>query len=114
MKNQRLYFVIVLMIFPALLFAASGKLSGVVMDASTGDPLIGVNVVIEGTTLGASTDIDGYYVILNVPAGNYNVNFNYIGYRSTTVEGVRVVPDITKRLDINLEETSLDLVNRSS
>ena len=109
MKNQRLYFAILLMIFPALLFAASGKLSGVVLDASTGDPLIGVNVIIEGTTLGASTDIDGYYVILNVPAGNYNVNFNYIGYRSTTVENVRVVPDITKRLDIDLEETSLEL-----
>jgi len=109
MKNQHLIFVILLIIFPTLIFAASGKLSGVVTDGSTGDPLIGVNIVIEGTTLGASTDIDGYFVILNIPAGNYNVNFNYIGYRSVSVENVRVVPDITKRLDMAMEETSLEL-----
>ncbi|NOQ97945.1 MAG: TonB-dependent receptor plug domain-containing protein [Calditrichae bacterium] len=108
MKNQHLFFVVLLMIFPALIFAASGKLSGVVTDASTGDPLIGVNIVIEGTTLGASSDIDGYYVILNIPAGNYNINFNYIGYRSVSVENVRVVPDITKRLDMGMEETTLE------
>ncbi|MCK5453812.1 MAG: carboxypeptidase-like regulatory domain-containing protein, partial [Calditrichia bacterium] len=108
MKNQHLFFVVLLMIFPALIFAASGKLSGVVTDASTGDPLIGVNIVIEGTTLGASSDIDGYYVILNIPAGNYNINFNYIGYRSVTVENIRVVPDITKRLDMDMEETTLE------
>jgi hypothetical protein len=109
MKNQHLYFVILLMIFPALLFAASGKLSGLISDENTADPLIGVNVVVEGTTMGASTDIDGYYVILNVPAGNYNVTFNYIGYRSVTVENVRVVPDITKRLDMKMVETALEL-----
>ena len=99
----------ILLLLPALSLAASGKLSGVVTDKSTGDPLIGVNVVVEGTTLGASTDLDGYYVILNVPPGNYSVNFNYIGYTPLSYENVRVVTDITKRLDVALEETTIEL-----
>ncbi|UCF65627.1 MAG: carboxypeptidase-like regulatory domain-containing protein [bacterium] len=99
-----------LLLLPSLILSSTtGKLSGVVTDQSTGDPLIGVNVVIEGTTMGASTDIDGYYVILNVAAATYNVTFNYIGYRSVSVENVRVVPDITKRLDIGMEETTIEL-----
>lgn len=70
MVNKFLIITTMLLLVPFLVFAGTtGKLSGVVTDQSSGDPLIGVNVIIEGTTMGASTDIDGYYVILNVPAG---------------------------------------------
>jgi outer membrane receptor for ferrienterochelin and colicin len=107
--KKLLIFLTILLLLPALSMAASGKLSGVVTDKSTGDPLIGVNVVIDGTTLGASTDMDGYYVILNVAPGNYSVNFNYIGYTPLSYENVRVVGDITKRLDVVMEETTIEL-----
>jgi len=50
----------------------SGKLSGRVLD-NEGSPLVGANVLIEETTLGAATDFDGYYVIINVRAGTYKV-----------------------------------------
>lgn len=107
-KNSLL--IIVMLMLPCLIFSATtGKLSGVVTDASTGEPLIGVNVTIEGTTLGASTDIDGYYVILNIPAGTYTVKFDYIGYRVTMFENIRIVPDITKRLDVRMQESAIDL-----
>lgn len=45
----------------------SGKIAGHIRDADSKEPLPGVNVVIEGTMMGAATDLEGYYVILNVP-----------------------------------------------
>ncbi|RMH61842.1 MAG: TonB-dependent receptor [Calditrichaeota bacterium] len=99
----------------SLLYALSvfagttGKISGVVTDKATGDPLPGVNVLLDGTLMGASTDVDGSFVILHVPAGTYTVIFNYVGYNEVKVENVRVVPDITKRLDMQLAQTTLEL-----
>ncbi len=87
----------------------TGKISGVITDSETGDPLPGVNVIVEGTLLGASTDLDGSYVILHVPAGTYNVVFSYIGYGEVKVENVRIVPDITKRLDMQMTPSTLEL-----
>lgn len=80
----------------------SGKLSGRVLDVE-GNPSIGANVLIEGTTLGAATDVDGYYVIINVRAGIYKVRFSYLGYKSQVYENVRVSPDKTTSLDAVLE-----------
>ena len=48
------------------LHAQTGKITGTITDATTGESLIGVNVIVEGTMLGAATDIEGYFVILNV------------------------------------------------
>ena len=87
----------------------AGKMAGIIKDQNSGEPLAGVNVTIEGTLLGASTDMDGYYVILNIPAGNYTVHFSYIGYRDLSFENIRIVPDLTKRLDVELTEAALEL-----
>lgn len=65
----------------------AGKL-GLVTDAETGEPLPGVNAVIEGTAIGATTDVEGYYVILKVPPGEYWVRASFIGYASVVAEGV--------------------------
>ena len=51
----------------------TGKIVGRVIDSETGDPLPGANVTIQGTTMGASADADGYYVILKVRPGTYTV-----------------------------------------
>lgn len=88
----------------------TGKLAGKITDAQTGEPLIGANVIIENTNLGAATDIDGNYFILNITPGTYNVKFSYVGYSSKTVQEVRIVSGITYELNetltsgIDLEE----------
>ncbi len=87
----------------------TGKISGVVRDAETGEALPGVNVVIEGTTMGAATDEDGTYVILNVPPGVYTLTFNYIGYQTVRVKNVRVNVDFTTRVDQKLKPTALEM-----
>ena len=65
----------------------SGKVRGTVSSAD-GQPLVGANVVIDGTSKGAATDGDGGYTILGVNAGTYNVTVSYIGYQSNTQSNV--------------------------
>ena len=86
------------------IFGASGKISGIITDSKTGEAAIGANIIIEGTTMGAATDIDGYYVILNVPPGTYTVKASMIGYSPTTTVNVRVNLDQTTELNFQLTE----------
>ncbi len=85
----------------------TGKISGRVTDKQTGEPLIGVNVVVEGSQLGAATDEDGFYFILQVPPGNHNLIFSYIGYHNLTVKEVRVKVDLTTNINVKLESASV-------
>lgn len=79
-----------------------GKITGNVTDAVTKEPLIGANIVILNTNLGAATDIDGNYYILNITPGTYDVKVSYVGYASKTVQEVRIVANITYELNIEL------------
>ena len=59
-------------------------LAGMVTDVSSGAALVGANVVVEGTDLGAAADANGSYLIENVPAGSYTVTASVIGYKSSS------------------------------
>jgi outer membrane receptor protein involved in Fe transport len=87
----------------------TGKISGTVTDAQTGEVLIGVNVVVEDTYLGAASDVDGNFFILNVPPGKYSVKFMLIGFTTKRVEGVAVSVNRTTPLDATLGVTTLEL-----
>jgi hypothetical protein len=67
----------------------TGKIAGTVIDKTTKESLPGANVVVVGTTLGAATDQDGQYTILEVPPGTYNVQISFIGYSTVTISDVR-------------------------
>lgn len=87
----------------------TGKVAGRVTDAENGEGLPGANVVLEGTTLGAATDVNGNYVILNVPPGVYNVTFSFVGYQSVRVKDVRVSVDFTTTLNQKLKATTVEV-----
>ncbi|MBM4161274.1 MAG: TonB-dependent receptor [Ignavibacteria bacterium] len=96
--------------FTALALAGTtGKVAGIVKDQKTGEPIIGANVVLQGTTLGASTDVEGRYVILRIPPGTYTLVVNMIGYTSVRITDVRVNIDLTTKVDVELSETVLEL-----
>ena len=82
-----------------------GKVQGIVVDAETGEPLIGANVVIKDETgvpiYGTSTDLDGRFV-LSAPTGTHNVEFSYISYATKTVTGVEVKTDDPASINISL------------
>ncbi len=86
----------------------TGKIDGVVTDAATGEPLPGVNVVIAGTTQGSSTDLDGYYFILNVRPGVHAVRASFIGFTPVTTENVRVLIGKTTTVDFGLREEVIE------
>jgi outer membrane receptor protein involved in Fe transport len=96
-----------LLIFCGINYAqTTGKLKGKVTD-SKGEPLIGANVLIIGTNLGAATDIDGYYNIINIRTGTYSVEFRFVGYQSKIVKNVNIVPDQSTEIDAQLNEQSV-------
>lgn len=98
-----------ILLIPGLLLAQNGKLRGVVTDQATGDPLPGANVTIEGTTLGASADLNGVYVILAVPPGVYSVRANFIGYQAEAISNVRVSSNQTTTLDFGLNQSAIQV-----
>jgi len=85
--------------------AVTGKIAGVVVDARTGEPLPGVNVLVEGTDRGAAADADGYYYIIRLDPGFYNIQARMIGYKNLTKTGVRVESGHTTPLNFELEPT---------
>jgi len=101
--------VALLVVGVATAWAQTGKIAGVVTDAETGEPLPGVNVVIEGTTMGATTDVEGYYVILNVPPGEYRVRASFVGYAPVVAENVVVNIGLTTELNFQLQPQAVGL-----
>jgi TonB-dependent receptor len=89
MNNKFLISILLVLLIPALSFAQKGIIRGTVTDAANGEALFGVNVVIEGTSIGAVTDFDGKFQI-NATPGTYNIQASFVTYRTVTIEGVEV------------------------
>ncbi len=87
------------------LLAQSGSVRGTVSD-ELGNSLPGANVVLEGTTLGASTDDLGQYVILDVPVGEYTARVSYIGYTASS-QSTSVVTGVASTADFTLKASQL-------
>ena len=79
----------------------TGKVIGTVTDLDTGQPLVGAQVVVEGTNLGNVTNEDGYFFINNVPVGLQQMTAQYLGYQTTTNEQ-RILAGQTMTLDFQL------------
>ncbi len=109
MKIINTFFIIVcFLIFTSITYAGTtGKIAGKITDSESGDPLPGVNVFLEGTTLGSASDIDGYYYILNVPPATYNMVVSYIGYADHTIKDVVTEIDLTTTLNLELQSEIL-------
>lgn len=98
----------VVLLLASIAFAGiTGKIAGRVIDKETGEPLPAVNVIIEGTTLGAATDANGDYFVVNVPVGTYTVVASMVGYKEARVTNVKVSADMTTRTNFKLSLTVL-------
>ena len=78
---------ILYMIFPVLIFAQSGNLTGYVFDES-GNPLPGVNVLVTGTGFGAATDTKGFFNIPDINYGTYDLEASSVGYKTKLIKNV--------------------------
>lgn len=91
-----------------VLAGVTGKIMGTVTVEETGAALQGVNVFLIGKTLGASTNQNGEFIILNVPPGEYTLKAAMIGYGMVNVEKVRISIDLTTMINVKLSLEALE------
>jgi TonB-dependent receptor len=112
MKKGATYFTILSLIFlnllPSLLIAANNTIVGLVIDSKTNETLPGANVSLEGTAIGAATDLDGEFYLTNIPSGKHILIVSYIGYREKRIE-ISVEEGEKKGLTIEMEYSALEL-----
>lgn len=96
-------------------FSQTGTVRGFVYDESTGEPIIFTNVVLKGTQIGASTDVNGYYSISKIPPGEYSILVSYLGYE-TTEEAVSVKAGqiVNQKIFIKPQVSELGMVEISA
>ncbi|MFH0734489.1 MAG: TonB-dependent receptor [bacterium] len=115
MIKRLLFISIILLIsgFTNNIFSGNtGKISGKVTDKDTGEPIPGINVIVQGTSFGAATDINGNYIINNIPPGNYDILISGVGYQKKSYVNVKVAIDFTTRLDVTtaIEDIALETI----
>jgi hypothetical protein len=113
--------ILIIIITSPELISSNGKITGRVLNSETKEPLPGANVLIiqqvisEKDTvpldisLGAATDVNGYYFILNVPPGVFNIKASLIGFSSLIQTGVKVDLDRTIQINFELSTTALQI-----
>ncbi len=102
---QAAFSIITLLMVSFLSAQNSGRISGVVIDKVTKQPLIGANVLIVDTYFGGSTDKIGTVHISDIPAGNYQMEFRYMGYQTLVKTDIIVRPDRITTINAELNET---------
>ena len=93
----------------ALCRGTTGTIEGRVSDKTTGEPLIGVNILVSGTTYGAATDAEGKYRMANIKAGTYELRFSMVGYATTVVTNVSVVADLRTKINVAMDAAAVEL-----
>lgn len=110
MRHSGLRVLLILLAAAAIGLAANtGNITGKVTDRRTGEPLPGASVVVEGTELGAATDANGQYLIINIPPGRYTVTASFMGYNDAKVTDVLVIQDQTVTVDVKLSPTVIEI-----
>lgn len=89
------------------LAGTTGKIAGLVKDKSTGEPMVGANIYVEGQLYGSSSDADGYYFILNIPPGTYTLVGQMIGYQEMRITNVRINVDLTTKVNFDLQPEAI-------
>ncbi|MFZ0391196.1 MAG: TonB-dependent receptor [Calditrichia bacterium] len=92
----------------ALLAGTTGKIVGVVVEEQSGQPLPGANILLPETRQGASTNLDGEFIILNIPPGTYTLEAHMMGYQTIIKKNVKVSVDLTTRLAFEMNEAPLE------
>lgn len=95
-----------LLFISSILCAQTGKISGKIIDGQTAETLIGATVLIEGTTKGASADLEGNFILNNVSPGTYTLVLSYITYETKKIAGVKVTANETTVLNLTMEQSS--------
>ena len=107
MRSSFLFHIMVFLLTNTIAYSQNVNLSGFVKDASSGDPLVGANVYIVGTSLGTASNEKGFYKLPNISEGIYIVRAEYIGYMMME-DSVEIIGGSDVALDFNLKYTTIE------
>ncbi|MEZ5198720.1 MAG: TonB-dependent receptor [Bacteroidales bacterium] len=109
MKLKLLFFGVFSLLLFSWSIAQNGFIRGTIFDAELGEYLPGVTILVEGTTTGTITDLDGKFS-LSVPSGTYSLRISFISYETLNISDIKVAEGETRVLDdIGLKEASFEL-----
>ena len=112
---MRIIIVLGLLFFQVLAFSQTGTIRGFVYDKVSGEPIIFTNVILKGTSIGASTDVNGYYSISRIKPGSYTLIVSALGYAELSEEvTVKSGQIVNRQLYIETEASELDIVDISA
>ncbi len=107
---KKIIVIISVLILSVNLFAqGAGIITGKVIDKTTKQPLIGVNLIVVGTSIGAASDIDGNYKITNLQPGTYSVTASYIGFTESSKSDIVVSSSRPKQVNFELAESTINI-----
>lgn len=98
-----------ILILNVIIKAQTGTIMGEVFDVSTKEKLIGVNIQILGTNLGAATDVNGKYIIRNIPIGTYQVRASAVGYETITKTDIIVSTGRPFMVDFQMRQSIIEI-----
>jgi hypothetical protein len=105
---QKIFTIIsLILLIASASWAQTGKVMGKVIDQQISEPLLAANVIIVGTSLGTVTDVNGKFIIAQVPPGVYSIKASFIGYQDVTVQNIRVVAGLTAEVNFSLTSSSI-------
>ena len=112
---KRILFFLLPLFFTINSLAQSGNIRGFVYDKDNGEPILFCTVILENTTKGVSTDVNGFFSLTKVPEGNYNIMITYVGY-DTLRENVNITKGaiVTKKLYLSPSSIKLETVTVSA
>jgi hypothetical protein len=107
--NQRIFILLITFLLSSQVYSQKATIKGRLIDNETKEPLLYGIVLIEGTTQGATTDLDGYYILENVPIGTLTLKASYVSYHPIVKQGVVVSEGETISIDFGLSSNTVGL-----
>lgn len=102
-------FLIVSLLMPLLIFAQTGTIKGKVFNSRTNEPIEFANILIQGTTIGSTSDLDGKYIFTGIKPGFYRLVVSFVGFETSTSSEIQVQGNQTVFLDIPVQESSVQI-----
>jgi outer membrane receptor protein involved in Fe transport len=107
--NQRIFILLITFLLSSQVYSQKATIKGRLIDNETKEPLMYGIVLIEGTTQGTTTDLDGYYILENVPIGTLTLKASYVSYHPIVKQGVVVSEGETISIDFALSSNTVGL-----
>jgi len=106
---RKIVLAIAVLIFSVSIYAQSGKIEGRITDVSNNEPLPFVNVIIDGTNIGSSTDFDGKFIFTGLEPGFVNLRASFVGYSSLLSDDILITNSGTSYIELKMTPTSTKL-----